>query len=301
VIRAHKLIDYMNQVGERVPLNNRYAPIHTEIATFMSKSIEKAGKFQLGTFGGEDLNVLTNTGTEQLVEGILSVPYPYTYYEVTIDPDDGDRINLSVVIVPMEDYLTYPAGSGEEADLILKLVGESHELSLDLTHLLVYFHVVPLGLMMDPMFVIFGLLNNTVELRCIANPFTPDAELESANNDASYCEGLMRQASNLLSLSQALLTANGVEVVIEKAPERLNKQRVKSGRVPLFGHHIVKIGGVSSCGNIIGKGMERASPRKHWRRGHVRTCHRGEVNEFKIPIPASLINGRGFISKEYEV
>jgi len=300
VIRAHKLIDYMNQLGERVPPNKRYAFVHSDIAAFMSKSIERAGKFQLGTFGGEDLKVLTNTGIEQLKEGILSVPYPYTYYEVTIVPDDGDRINLSMIIVPMDAYLTHPAGDAKEVDLILGLVGESSVLNLELTHLLVYFHVVPLGLMMDPMFVTFGLLNDTVELRCIANPFTPDAELESANNDVSYCEGLMCQVSNLLSLSQALLTANGVEVVIEKAPERLNKQRVKSGRVPLFDHHIVKIGGVSSCGNIIGKGMERASPRKHWRRGHVRTYHRGEVNEFRAPIPASLINGRGFISKEYE-
>jgi hypothetical protein len=41
--------------------------------------------------------------------------------------------------------------------------------------------------------------------------------------------------------------------------------------------------------------MKRASPRQHWRRGHIRTLPSGE----KIAIQAMLINGRGFISKEY--
>ena len=78
-------------------------------------------------------------------------------------------------------------------------------------------------------------------------------------------------------------------------PEKLNKKRKKNGKTPLYEHKIVTFGGISSSGNIVGFGMKRASPRQHWRRGHIRTLPSGE----KIAIQAMLINGRGFISKEY--
>jgi hypothetical protein len=97
----------------------------------------------------------------------------------------------------------------------------------------------------------------------------------------------------------SLLDVKGVEVEVVTPPERLNRRRIRRGKLPLYEHRIIKIGGISKAGHVLGVGSKHASPRMHWRRGHVRTLGSGK----KIPIAAMLVNkgGRGFISHDYEV
>jgi len=111
--------------------------------------------------------------------------------------------------------------------------------------------------------------------------------------------GFMESVATAVVGAVPLLGAKGVATELVAAPDRLNKHRLKKGKVPLYEHRIIKIGGVSSSGRVVGVGMERASPRMHWRRGHVRTLPSGK----KAAVRAALISqgSRGFISHEYEV
>lgn len=124
-------------------------------------------------------------------------------------------------------------------------------------------------------------------------------ELAATSADEEYFQQMTRDWAAYIIGAVALLDARGVGVEAVAAPDRLNKHRLKKGKVPLYEHRIIKIGGVSSSGRVVGVGMERASPRMHWRRGHVRTLPSGK----KAAVRAALISqgGRGFISHEYEV
>tara|TARA_R110000744_G_scaffold373657_1_gene485960 strand:- start:45 stop:932 length:888 start_codon:yes stop_codon:yes gene_type:complete len=99
----------------------------------------------------------------------------------------------------------------------------------------------------------------------------------------------------------ALINSPSADREIETPPLKLQKAREKRGKCPLFEHHVLKIGGMTSTGKLLAKGGTHASPRQHWRRGHVRVLRRDTPEEKKTLIPACLVSGRGFVSKDYEV
>lgn len=101
----------------------------------------------------------------------------------------------------------------------------------------------------------------------------------------------------------AAMQAKGVEVETVTPAAALQKARAKRGKAPLVEYKVLKIGGISKTGRVIGVGRSHASPKSHWRRGHVRTIHRGTPEERKIPIPAVIVNGGtpGFVHKVYQV
>ncbi len=86
-------------------------------------------------------------------------------------------------------------------------------------------------------------------------------------------------------------------IIIADPPWRFkthsDKGRSRSPDGPL-GHY-------SSRGRVLGLGASHASPRAHWRRGHIRTIYKNTPKQKRITIPATLINGLGFVSKDYEV
>jgi len=117
-------------------------------------------------------------------------------------------------------------------------------------------------------------------------------------------DGLKDGALNVIRMVYAFIVLiNSPAVMTEKedAPAKLNKRREAKGKTPLYSHHVVKIGAVSHTGGLVKHGGSHASPRQHWRRGHVRTLNRDSESERKILIPATLIAGRGFVSKDYVV
>ena len=268
---------------------------------FMTKATERAGKFDLGTFTIDEGNIIKETGEEEIAAGLFILPYPYSYWE--FDYGDGRKYFLAV---PVQDYR---AEVHPEIDL--------NDVYSDKLHMLNWSVITELSKTPSGNFVtlqrslLVGIGPNN-----LSKNHLPDLNIKLTSNKDVYYEVIdnpltlkkdvsiedkvvQKNGCIAVSLLQGVLVNKRVSIELEPAPEKLNKHRIKKGRTPLYAHHIVKIGGVSSCGNIVGVGMHHSSPRKHYRRSHTRVYHRGKENEKKIEIPWSEINGRGFVSKEY--
>lgn len=96
-----------------------------------------------------------------------------------------------------------------------------------------------------------------------------------------------------------LMGARGVMTPITAAPKFLNAKRKKKGKPPLFEYRtiVVDLADTKIPGAKIGS--DRASPRMHWRRGHVRTLKNG----VKTMVRPCLVGDKasGFIKKDYVV
>lgn len=67
-------------------------------------------------------------------------------------------------------------------------------------------------------------------------------------------------------------------------PEKLNKQRVKSGKPSVPTHTYLRIGHVYQRDGSSVKYDERKSPRPHWRRGHIRNVRHGAGRKETRPV-----------------
>jgi hypothetical protein len=85
------------------------------------------------------------------------------------------------------------------------------------------------------------------------------------------------------------LNTNGVVSERTPAPVALNKSRVKKGKLPIPTTHIVRIDPrVLGAGGGSGSG-HHASPRPHYRRGHIRRLDEGRTTWVKACIVAGSI------------
>jgi hypothetical protein len=96
----------------------------------------------------------------------------------------------------------------------------------------------------------------------------------------------------------AALSSKGPEIRTLPAPEKLNKQRAKKGRPPIFEYRIVEIPAWAKA-KAEGLGGTHASPRLHWRRGHVRHFRTGCTTLIRPCLVGVAENG--FIHKDYAV
>jgi hypothetical protein len=80
-------------------------------------------------------------------------------------------------------------------------------------------------------------------------------------------------------------------------PERLNRKRLKRGKVPLFTYKVLTIGKKKRKSQKLGG--THASPRSHLRRGYYRTSRNG-VRHWVQPC---MVKGEtdGFVHKDYKV
>jgi len=100
----------------------------------------------------------------------------------------------------------------------------------------------------------------------------------------------------------AMLDAEGIERREEIAPNRLNEKRIKRGKPPIkdcttifikVGKKVVKASGE----NIHGT---HASPRCHWRRGHLRHLPSGEIVKVR-PCMVNVGSGEEPANKNYVI
>lgn len=82
------------------------------------------------------------------------------------------------------------------------------------------------------------------------------------------------------------------------APEKLNKKRLRSGKLPLYDYHVLTIDGSDVC-DISGSEQSDRVIRSHFRRGHIRKLGDGR----KIWVRATFVHGKadGFVDKDYLV
>ena len=276
-MRVHKIIGALNNI-KTITKGSGIAPHFINL-------LRKSAKFDLGRFGTEDhdtFNALTATGYDIISNGLYAPPYPLTYVELVIDGGKSSRYE-GVLSATSKWFSSIPGLPPEVVETL-------HDNPEKIRHFIIrggyeddvncygiglyYFEISKEGVFTG------GTIDGT--------PPTP----EVFNDDAAMVKVV-------LALLSGLLTTRRAEVVYHPVAEKLNRARLKRGVEPTYAHHTIKIGGVSTTGRVLGIGATHASPRKHWRRGHVRVLHRDTSKEKKTLIPACLINGRGFISKEY--
>jgi hypothetical protein len=115
-------------------------------------------------------------------------------------------------------------------------------------------------------------------------------------------DGLMSQyAGHIAQIFVGFLEAlhcSNVEVIVNDPPSKLNKKRISKGRIPLFSFRTLHIKTNRSIAVNGQGGPERAGPRLHFRRGHIRRLP-DKLVWVQPCMVGSLKNG--MVMKDYEV
>lgn len=116
------------------------------------------------------------------------------------------------------------------------------------------------------------------------------------------CEQLDDARKDLLAkfnatawISATLMTLPGVTLSETGPSSQLLKSRTKSGKLPLYRFHTLKIDHDRVRFPRIPKGGTHASPAKHDRRAHIRRLADGR----EVQIPECVVVGRGEVTKDY--
>ena len=107
---------------------------------------------------------------------------------------------------------------------------------------------------------------------------------------------LMDEVNAYLDTCLALACTN-VHAVRQPRPEKLNRARIKAGKVPLKDFHVLNVGG-HDLGSVVGDGGS-GGRRAHLRRGHIRRLGPERVTWVNACIVAG--NRPGFAEKNYSM
>jgi len=104
---------------------------------------------------------------------------------------------------------------------------------------------------------------------------------------------------NTLLASIILIQSKGIKIETVAPDSKLNKSRIKKGKPPLFEYKTIELSGFTSKKSLGTGNGTHASPRLHFRRGHVRTLPTG----VKTAVQACVVGSRenGIISKNYTI
>jgi len=108
-------------------------------------------------------------------------------------------------------------------------------------------------------------------------------------------------AGTLGALSRILSVLGCNNIYIEKkdVPVKLQKKRIKQNKEPFYSFHVLKIKNTENKNIKNNKGGHHASPRVHFRRGHIRNLPDGGTTWVTSCIVGN--SGNGFVGKDYAV
>jgi hypothetical protein len=293
---AHKILECLgtySQLYSALPsgrTGNSELEALQDQSNYINKTVEyleASTKFDLGEISVDDSQALVDTGRECAEEGLFSLPFEVTYIEATL-VSGTSKVRFGSMFVPATEFFNE------------SIYQERPELDDGMAALNFFYRTE--GCTAQHSWEIPALV--TVFSQDFTETYVVPAAKEFTNYAAvteDQHDEVAHFNTTMLYTVHSLLNARGVELKTELPPIKLNRRRVQKNRPPLYEHHILKIGGYSSSGRIIGVGASHASPRSHWRRGHIRTIYRDTPQQKRIAIRASLINGPGFISKDYKV
>ncbi len=252
-----------------------------------SELLDVAVKFDIGEISTQNSQALIDTARECAKEGLFNLPFEVTYVEATLVDSTTEERFGSVFA---------PASTCFDADLF-----ERRPEFMGGTVALNFSRINESGSAKGSwgIHTLATVINR--DFSKTYHAFISDELADSAALTDDQGEDLAGNSTAMIYIMHSLINARGVEIRTEPAPVKLNRKRVQKNKPPLYEHRTINIGGYSSSGRVLGVGATHASPRSHWRRGHIRTIHQGTPHQKRIAIPACLINGPGFISKDYEI
>ncbi len=133
----------------------------------------------------------------------------------------------------------------------------------------------------------------------VADMVFTDLDGPNGVDDAQMRE-LARFGGDQLLGAIGCLNADGIVQTEQKEPKFTNKQRAAKGKPPLFGYTLVDIDtSAIKMPGMRGAGGSHASPRLHWRRGHVRRYASGKISMVRPCLVGD--KARGMIEHDYLV
>ena len=285
---THKIIELLARITERGGKKPPSDEVFHEGVVDIKRALTVSGKFDLGRLEVEGAEALFVSGHEQRQEGLAAMPFDKTYFEGAWgDETTGILFNKGYAETTMGEttppLVRDPQQYGVEPNVWIANM----------------FTKEPQGWGLCTYHLLYDLDLRKASATHLGGPDLDRALSANETMEQRDRETVRDRCSTLLNIGLALLSSPDCEVVRVPAPDKLNIKRAKRGRGPLFSHHVLKIGGARQYGG--GGERTHASPRKHWRRGHVRTLHRGAADEKKIILGPTIVGGRGFVSKDYEV
>lgn len=136
------------------------------------------------------------------------------------------------------------------------------------------------------------------DLVSLAKETESKALLKEFLEDQEFCTLIAATASFIVRFV-TILNCSNVYINSNAAPGKLNKKRIKKGKVPLYEYktlHFKIPNKYSKKEGVINGG--RNSPRVHLRRGHIRNC--GDVSIWVQPCVVGS-KQRGIVHKDYDV
>lgn len=169
-----------------------------------------------------------------------------------------------------------------------------------------YFYLVLTGITRKEEKTIIPTYTESVVLLNVNNNYITNFQpiyLDSVNDiRVDDMQKAMRNISSLwwfdLYAMFNILECGNTDIEIEKSSSRLNKKRIKKGKLPFFDYHVLTVNrhlkSVSNTQNI-----NHRSPRQHIRRGHIRHYKDGR----KIFIQSCIVgdSDNGLIKKDYRI
>jgi hypothetical protein len=211
------------------------------------------------TSNPEDADVFTDFGYSLFREGVAQLPFPEVYVEEDFDVD-GRRVSLGTLA-------SMRASDGSIVYQSFALVAE-YWTALPVTGVILADHAGDgLGVVTE------------------AAPWVTDRG-EIAEDDKDPGKGMHPFAIGGIVILMGALATPDVERTKVAPAEKLNRQRAKRGRSPIGEFTLIdlrpKPDEIESRGEPT---SGRASPRPHWRRGHLRAIGEGR----RVPIPPTRV------------
>ena len=265
-MRLHNLIELIPRLGRRGDFGDK-------VVDGIVSSKEQTIEFDFGNFDNipnEEFDALADYGHELIKHDMFEFPF--------------DRVSYS-----------YKTAFGDVIAIIQKIDEHKHE-------------IVTYSKMIDN--------------RCFGYAFTHDSKHKIDGNYKSVAKNFyplhthhlfditdrneLAQAVGtmftVLIVANSLLQSRGVEQRITPAPDFINKKRARKGKPPIgeIREIIIRVGDkiVRPNGETIGS---HASPRMHWRRGHIRRLPSGEITNVRPHLVGAIDGAAEPAPKNYAV
>lgn len=247
----HKIIDGMATGKTKypfpVPPGSFTGPIVDREMSRLSNGLSMAHGFDMSAIEPTFCDALVKTASEAFHEDMLPLPFDVVLYNFGSSGSQHGVIVCDFVVKSVDGFTVNEIVRIGNNWLVMPWVSN----------------------------IYFGKNLNNGGVEIFPFEFASDHKIVDAN---------LAQASNSTQrVLQALvcMETKHVRIVDEAAPEKLNKSREKRGSCPIAGHRIVTIDTSSAVSEFSGHGITHASPRLHWRRGHIRHLPGGNKTKVK--------------------